>query len=48
MSPLEHAHVTGSAPKKRGHNAPATSDDPDLFDAFEGIITEDELPEDFK
>ncbi len=48
MSPLEHAHTTGSAPKARGHNAPATNDDPELFDSFDSVITEDELPEEFR
>jgi len=48
MSPLEHAHTTGTAPKPRGRNAPATNDDPELFDTFDGVITEDELPKEFK
>jgi hypothetical protein len=48
ISPLEHTPMTGSAPKGRGHNAPATNLDPELFDAFDAVITTDELPEEFK
>lgn len=48
MSPLDPTPVTGSAPKGRGHNAPATNDDPELFDAFDGVITVEELGDEFK
>jgi hypothetical protein len=44
--------VAGQAPgpagRKRGHNAPGTSDDITLFDAFDSVITEGELPEEFR
>lgn len=32
----------------RGRNAPATTDDDDLIEAYSGVITVDELPEEFK
>lgn len=38
------AHVV----KGKGHNAPATNLDPDLFDSYDSVITEDELPEAFR
>lgn len=44
--------VTVSLPdqniKPRGKNAPVTEDDDDMIEAFSGIITEDELPEEFR
>jgi hypothetical protein len=48
IQPFDNAPVTGGGPKPRGHNAPATNDDPELFDAYEDVITEEELPEDFR
>jgi len=48
ISPLAQPPMTGSAARKRGHNAPATNADPDLFEAFDAVITEDELPDDFR
>jgi hypothetical protein len=38
----------GPKGRTRGHNAPATTDDPDVFAAYDGVITEDELPEAFR
>lgn len=38
----------GPAGNKRGRNAPATADDPDLIEAFEDVITYDDLPDEFK
>ena len=38
----------GPTGKARGHNAPATSDDADLFAAFDDVVTVDELPESFR
>ena len=38
----------GPTGKGRGHNAPATASDPDLFGAYEDVITADELPEAFR
>lgn len=40
--------VPGPSGKPRGHNAPATSDDIDDFEAFEDIITTDDLPDEFR
>lgn len=48
ISPLAQAPMNGTAPRKRGHNAPATADDPELFDAFDAVITPDELPPEFR
>lgn len=50
---LEQAGYVDTAPmsddnvKSRGHNAPAGTDDPDLIQAFEDIITEEDLPSEF-
>jgi hypothetical protein len=48
MAKLEPAPMTGDAVKPRGHNAPATAEDPDLLEAFDTVITVDELPDEFK
>lgn len=48
ISPLDPAPMKGSGAKPRGKNAPATADDPDLFAAFDDVITVDELPEEFR
>lgn len=40
--------VPGPAGKPRGKNAPATSSDPDLFEAFDGVVTIDDLPDEFR
>jgi hypothetical protein len=48
IAPFDTEAAPGGAPKPRGKNAPATTDDPELFDAFDGVITVDELPEDFR
>lgn len=48
ISPLDAAPMKGSAPRKGRHNAPATTEDPELFEAFDSVITEDELPPEFK
>jgi hypothetical protein len=42
------AIANGPAPKRRGKNAPASTDDPDLIEAFDSVITVDELPEEFR
>jgi hypothetical protein len=34
--------------KARGKNAPATTDDPDLIEAFDDVITVDDLPPEFR
>jgi len=39
--------LTGGS-RGRGKNAPATSDDPGLLEAFDSVITEEDLPEVFR
>jgi hypothetical protein len=48
MGKLESAPMISSRVKSRGKNAPADSDDPDLFEAFDSVITEDDLPAEFR
>lgn len=38
----------GPSSKRRGHNAPTTADDPELFEAFDAVVTADELGDEFK
>jgi hypothetical protein len=38
----------GPRGRRRGHNAPATTDDDDILSAFESAITYEELPDEFK
>jgi hypothetical protein len=40
--------VPGPAGKPRGRNAPATATSPDIFDAYDGAVTVDDLSEDFR
>lgn len=40
--------VPGPTGKRRGHNAPATADDPDLLAEFDSVITVDDLPDEFR
>lgn len=40
--------MDGETVRGRGHNAPAESDDPDLFEAFDSVITAEELGDEFK
>lgn len=48
MPALEQAPMNGRGAKRRGKNAPTTADDPDLFEAFDSVITVDDLPEAFR
>lgn len=48
MGNLDTAPMTGSKVKSRGKNAPVNAEDDDLIAAFDGIITEDQLPEAFR
>lgn len=48
VNAIEIDTAPGPAGKSRGHNAPATADDADLFAAFEETITPEDLPEEFK
>jgi hypothetical protein len=51
---MEHAiatagdHAPGPTGRKRGHNAPAASDDTGLFEAYDAVITTEELPPEFR
>ena len=45
---VQQAPMDGNGARPRGHNAPVTTDDPDLFAAFDAVITADELPEQFR
>lgn len=40
--------MSGPGPRQRGRNAPATNDDPDLLEVFDGVVTVDMLPDEFK
>ncbi len=40
--------MNGSGPRKRGHNAPAETEDPDAIERFESFVLEDELPDGFR
>lgn len=48
MSPLAATPMSGNGAKAGRKNAPATNDDPDLFESFDSAITTDELPEAFR
>ena len=41
-------NVPGPTGRTRGHNAPATTDDPDLLAAFDDVVTTEDLPEEFR
>lgn len=45
---VEQAPQNGQGPKRRGKNAPANTEDPDLIEAFDSVITVDELPPEFR
>ena len=48
MNAVDKVPQNGSKSKSRGRNAPATNDDPDLLEAFDSVITADELPPEFR
>lgn len=43
----EQVPMSDNGIKPRGHNAPATSDDPDIIEAFDSVITVADLPPEF-
>lgn len=45
---IDQSPMSGNGAKGGRKNAPATNLDPELFDSFDSVITEDELPEAFK
>jgi hypothetical protein len=48
ISPLAQAPMKSNGVKRGRKNAPATSDDPELFDAFDSRIDASELPAEFR
>jgi hypothetical protein len=44
----ETAPTRGTVNRGKGRNAPATNLDPELFDAFDSVVTTEDLPEDFR
>lgn len=44
----ERVAMNGNTVKPRGKNAPADTDDPDLIEAFDSLITPDELGPEFR
>lgn len=48
ISPLDQAPMKSNGAKRGRKNAPATNDDPDLFDAFDSRIDASELPQEFR
>lgn len=48
LSQVESAPMRENTTRKRGKNAPVNADDDDVVEAFDAIITEDELPEKFR
>lgn len=48
LNSQDDEHVPGPEGAPRGRNAPANSEDRDLFEAYDGRLTFDELPDEFK
>jgi hypothetical protein len=48
LAGIEQAPMSSNGAKRGRRNAPATSDDPDLFESFDSVITAEELPEAFQ
>lgn len=48
ISPLAPAPMRGNGARRGRKNAPATNDDPDLFDAFDSRVDVDDLPSEFR
>ena len=46
--PSEQTPMSAGVTRKRGHHAPAEVDDPDALEAFDGVVTVDELPDAFR
>lgn len=46
--PSEQVPMAGGVKRKRGHFAPAEAEDPDMLAIFDGVITEEELPDEFR
>lgn len=48
MPASEQTPMNQPVGQARGHFAPAESEDPDVLAAFDGVVTENELPEAFR
>lgn len=48
MGQLDTAPVRNNGVRPRGKNAPVNAEDDDLIAAFDGIITADDLPDEFR
>lgn len=44
---LDQAPMRQPITRSRGHHAPTTDDDPDLLEAFDSVVTTDDLPDEF-
>lgn len=45
---VESVPMTSGRVRKRGKNAPADVEDDGLIEAYDGFVTEDELPDEFR
>lgn len=48
MPALDTTPMNGAKPKRRGKNAPVGTEDDDLLEAFDTVITVDELGDEFR
>ena len=48
ISPLDPTPMKGNRPRPGRRNAPATTDDADLFEAYDSTISADDLPAEFR
>lgn len=48
LDAMRRDQVPGPRAKRGRHNAPSGTDDPDLVEAFDSRIYEDELPDEFR
>lgn len=48
ISPLDQTPMRDKGAKGRGHNAPVETDDPDLFAAYDDVVTAEELGDEFR
>lgn len=45
---VEQTPMNSGVGRRRGHHAPAEENDPDALEAFDGVVTVDELPDAFR
>jgi hypothetical protein len=48
MGGLGQQSAPGPTGRARGHNAPATASDPDIFAAYDDVMTMEDLPDEFR